>query len=95
MPLLLLAMALACTPPTEPDTAEPPEAPDGAPGDDPCGVKCERQRVLGCSGGEPTKAGHSCEEVCRNAQNNGIDLAGDEACVRRAKECAAILVCSE
>lgn len=89
--LFLFAFLLtAC--PTNPDwpiPAPPPPLDAGAP----CATSCERYRQLSCPEGEPTKKGHTCEEVCNNAAKSGNDLAGPSDCTARAQTCKAVEDC--
>ena len=40
--------------------------------DDSCAHACARLRELDCPGGEPTDAGTTCEEVCRDTEASGV-----------------------
>jgi len=61
----------------------------------PCGFACARYRELGCPEGAPTRATHSCEEVCENAAAHGIDLGGASTCTAVAGTCQEVRACSK
>ncbi len=52
-----------------------------------CAAACERQRALGCPGGQASPGGASCEEVCLNVQDSVIGW--DLGCRARATSCEA------
>ena len=54
---------------------------------------CNRLRQLGCRAGETTPEGATCEDVLRNAAQNGIDLVGDVECVESASTCEQASAC--
>ena len=88
-----------CNPaPTPPpiDPNEPTVEPEPGDPDDgtPCGAMCSRYSVLTCKEAEPTDAGATCEEWCRNAESEGIPLAGKVECSRAAETCEAVTDCS-
>ena len=97
-----LSLALtACPPVPGPTDQRPPPVgqdatvlPDGAAAT-PCEASGYAYRTLGCPEGADTKKGHSCEEVCTNAAQNGIDLAGASACIVEAASCQEVRACSK
>lgn len=93
---VLFAVLRACTP--APHVVEPVSQPISDAGADvllaPCESACNAYRYYGCPEGEPTKKGHICEEVCRNAAQNGIDLAGSVGCTQVARNCGEVRGCS-
>lgn len=102
--LVIAALALWGCPP-EPETPIGPKPkpvgqdaavlPDGALAT-PCEAICQAYRLLGCPEGEPTKKGHTCEAVCQNAAEEGIDLSGDvNACIIKAGTCQEARACSK
>lgn len=54
---------------------------------------CNHLRSMQCEAGKPTPEGATCEEVITNAATQGIDLAGDVACVEAATSCKAADEC--
>ncbi len=82
---------------TPPDVMVPPVADaapelDAAPGDD-CAVDCCAWRAQQCPEGNPTAAGTTCEEVCRNLADAGIDSAHQLSCATTATSCAQHRAC--
>lgn len=80
-----------------PDVMVPPVADaaperDAAPSDD-CEADCRLWRAQGCSEGNPTATGMTCEQVCRNALDNGIDTAHQLSCAETASSCAVHRAC--
>ena len=59
-----------------------------------CSASCSKYRELGCEEGKPTAKGHTCEEVCNNAAESGIDLGGPADCIAAAKDCASVEKCA-
>lgn len=96
--LVLFTALRACTPLPPPDPTPPP-APVTDASDDvlraPCESSCEAYRAFGCTEGEPTKKGTSCEEVCRNALTQNIDIAGSVGCTRAARNCQEVRDCAK
>lgn len=98
--MILFAMLRACTPVPTPAEPEPtPEPPRDSGTSDvllaPCESSCNAYRSFGCPEGEPTKKGHVCEEVCRNAAASGIDLSGSVGCTQAARNCGEVRSCSK
>lgn len=98
--LLFPIFLTACPPVPITDQRPPPVGqdasvlPDGATAS-PCEASCYAYRTLGCPEGQPTKKGHPCEEVCANAAQQGIDLAGATACIVEAATCQEVRSCSK
>lgn len=102
--LVIAALALwGCPPDPEAPIGPKPKPvgqdaamlPDGALAT-PCEAVCGAYRMLRCPEGEPTKKGHTCEEVCQNAAQEGIDLSGSvNECIVKAATCREVRVCSE
>lgn len=95
----LFGPACAHAPPvlSPPDVMVPPvvdAAPesDAAPVDD-CAVDCRAWRAQGCPEGNPTAAGATCEAVCRNLADAGIDSAHQLSCASTATSCAIHRAC--
>jgi hypothetical protein len=66
--LAVLRALTACHPASAPAPLPPAPAPLGDAGPaDSCARACARLRALGCSDGQPTPQGASCETVCRTA----------------------------
>lgn len=84
-----LAMLVGCTPVLGPK--QPPPVVEV--GSDDCETDCRYWRALSCSEGAPTTAGTSCEAVCRNAAENGIDTAKQLSCAAKATSCADHRAC--
>ncbi len=63
------------------------------PSSDGCAAACENLRRLGCEEGTPTPGGVSCEGVCRNAAESGIDLTCTGE-VTRAASCEEARLCA-
>jgi hypothetical protein len=83
-PLLLLILCVAC--PSQ-DSVPEPEIPvvEGT-------EWCERAEknlvALGCEEGKPTKKGKSFAQVCKETQDNGVDL--NPKCLSTIKSCDQI-----
>lgn len=96
----LLGPACTHAPPvlSPPDVMVPPVAdaapePDAPPSDD-CAADCRAWRAQGCSEGNPTAAGATCEAVCRNLADAGIDSAHQLSCATSATAtCATHRAC--
>ncbi len=88
--LFAVAMSLAMcdTPPPSP---APEPKPQPQPGAFSCETACEQFRFLGCAEAEPTPAGGTCLEVCKNAQASSAPL--DLDCIVLAKSCAQARLC--
>ncbi len=71
----------------------PPPAPVDVQALDDCGGACAIWRDRRCPEATPTPAGASCEQVCRNAAENGIDTAKQLSCAQSATTCAALRAC--
>jgi len=82
--------------PPDPDPYQPTVDPQPGDPDDgtPCGAMCSRYAVLECDEAKPTDAGAKCEDWCRNAESEGIPLAGKVECSRAADTCKAVTNCS-
>lgn len=87
--LLVSILGLGCAP-YSPDLKVTPTV--VVPSDE-CGEACQYWRGLHCPEGEPTPAGMTCEEVCRNAADNGVDIAKQLSCAHSSSSCAAIRAC--
>jgi hypothetical protein len=88
--LCLLGLLLAGCPPQ--DTIPEPVIPE-VEGTEWCKRAEENLLALGCPEGQPTKKGKRFADVCRETQDNGIDLnpkclAGVKACSEIDKVCA-------
>ena len=54
-----------------------------------CATACANQRAHGCELGRPTAEGSTCEEVCDNTENAGLDsLRWDLRCLTDRATCA-------
>lgn len=73
--------------------SDPPPPPVDVQALDDCGASCAIWRARGCSEANPTPAGVSCESVCQNAADNGIDIAKQLSCAQSATTCAALRAC--
>ncbi len=78
-----------------PDVMVPPV--DGAvlvPATDDCSASCNEWRKRGCPEGNPTAGGLTCEDVCRNAADAGVDTAKQLSCASSApNDCASLRAC--
>ena len=101
--LPFLFLPLGCPPDPEVPVGPKPKPvgqdaavlPDGALAT-PCEAVCAAYRMLGCPEGEDTSAKKgSCEKVCQNAAEEGIDLSGSVSCIVKAGTCQAVRACSE
>lgn len=99
LPLIFAVCGSHCPSPAPNPPPPPPISQDATTVDGvtlgPCGFACTRYRQLGCPEGAPTPAGHSCEEVCENAAQNGIDLGGPSTCTAVAGTCQEVRACSK
>lgn len=94
--LLVAAFASACACTFTPLPAPEPEPPTPAPTDggmDPmrpetCRTACDNQRVLECELGETTPEGSTCEDVCKNIEDQGIEsIRWKLPCLTNATNC--------
>lgn len=99
---LLAFLLTACPPDPEVPVGPKPKPigqdaavlPDGALAT-PCEAVCAAYRGLECPEGEDTPRGHTCEEVCQNAAQHGIDLSGSvNECIVKTTTCDEIRACS-
>jgi hypothetical protein len=88
---LILAVAVQGCPPPPPPNPPPAPTNDGGVALPGCPAACENMRRLGCDIGKPTARGASCEDVCANAQANGIDFR--TSCLASAASCEAAESC--
>jgi hypothetical protein len=86
---LILLLALGGCP--LPPPPEPPPQPE--PGTEAtCATVCEHWRELGCSEGDSTPGGATCEQVCQNVQDSNI-VEFDLECKASVKSCDEIDAC--
>lgn len=91
-----LALTTACgptNPPKPPDPYEDPDAGPDASRSPTCAGACARMRDLGCPLGNKTPRGATCEEVCKNVQENNAGAGFDVRCLSTARSCAATSAC--
>lgn len=101
LPLVLALLLTACPNPITPVGPKPKPIgqdaavlPDGALAT-PCEAVCAAYRGLECPEGADTPKGHTCEEVCQNAAEHGIDLGGSvNGCIVKATTCGEVRACS-
>jgi hypothetical protein len=82
---VLVSCASCRSTPVAPDVADAGE-------DDACARACGRLAALGCPEAEPTDAGATCVEVCRNAEASGV-VTLEPDCVADAATCDDIDRC--
>src|SRR5262249_40516446 len=90
--ILALAVALSSVScqkmsPAPPPTPPPPHEQSSG-WQQPCTDFCRHLRTLGCPEGQPRPSGRSCEAVCVNMHEEGLDLK--IACVLNLQRCADI-----
>ena len=73
----------------------PTPSPDKSPIKGDAEVTCDKLRELECPDTEDTPEGNTCEDVLRNAAENGIDLIGDVNCVQAATTCKGVEACAD
>lgn len=87
IPLISMALSLcACPPPANTEGPLPPPVPARG-----CAAACEHLQQLGCPMGAPTRMGATCEQVCSNAEVNGIDW--HTGCLATAPSCSVAGAC--
>ena len=75
----------AHNPPPAPADASPP------PFTATCASVCEHAALMDCTWAKPTPKGHSCEQVCLNAQNVGEPW--NLECLQKLTGCDSAFVC--
>jgi hypothetical protein len=86
--LATLALAAALSSASCQQAPAPPPPPPSSVWQQPCADFCGHLRTLGCPEGQPRPSGRSCEAVCVNIHEEGLDLK--MACVLNLQHCADI-----
>lgn len=88
---LFVALALVACSPAVPEANAPSAEARASQFWPTCSQACERARTCKLDIAKPSQKGAACEDVCTNAQDNGVSFG--TRCIVQARDCGAAARC--